>query len=105
MTNGPGEGMLITLLHKVVKKCSGIEGRKAQQSASKPSQDADKLVLTAIVGETSRLMSHRSRRNMDGVQQVGIPWCNSLKHLLKKGKVLFLRTCQNAHAQPWLLQW
>jgi len=40
VTNGPGEGMLIMLLHKVAKKCSGTEGLKAQQSANKPSQDA-----------------------------------------------------------------
>lgn len=90
MTNGPGEGMLIMLLHKVAKKCSSTEGLKAQQSANKPSQDAHKLVLTAIVGETSRLMSHCSGRSMDGVQQVGIPLCSSLKHLLEKGRVLFL---------------
>ncbi len=90
VTNGPGEGALITLLHKVVKKCSGIEGRKAQQSADKPSQDAHKLVLTALVGETSRLMSHCSGSSMDGVQQVRIPCCIRMKHLLEKGKVLFL---------------
>ena len=71
MTKGPGEGMLITLL-QVVKKCGGIEGPTAQQSADKPNQDADKLVLTALVGETSRLMSHCSGRSMDGIQQVGI---------------------------------
>ena len=86
VTNGPGEGMLITLLHKVVKKCSGIEGPKAQQPANKASQE---LVVTALVGETSRLMSHCSGRSMNGIQQVGTPWCGSLKHLLEKGKVLF----------------
>jgi hypothetical protein len=72
VTKGPGEGMLITLLHKVVKKCGGIEGPTAQQSADKPNQDAHKVVLTALVGETSRLMSHCSGRSMDGIQQVGI---------------------------------
>ncbi|KAL0018276.1 hypothetical protein WJX77_003271 [Trebouxia sp. C0004] len=83
VSDGPGEGMLITLLHKVVKKCSGIEGRKAHQSTNKPSQDAHKLVMTAIVGETSRLISHCSGRSMDGVQQVLLQTvanadCNSL---------------------------
>jgi hypothetical protein len=73
VTSGPGEAMLITLLHKVVKKCSGIEGPKAQQSADKPSQDAHQLVVTALVGETSRLMSHCSGRSMNDIQQVGIP--------------------------------
>ena len=71
VTKGPGEGMLITLL-QVVKKCGGIEGPTAQQSADKPNQDAHKVVLTALVGETSHLMSHCSGRSMDGIQQVGI---------------------------------
>ncbi|DBA82454.1 TPA: hypothetical protein ACH3X2_000688 [Trebouxia sp. C0005] len=70
VTSGPGEGILITLLHKVAKKCSGPAGRKAQQSANKPIQDAHKLVLTALVGETSRLMSHCSGRNTHGIQRV-----------------------------------
>ncbi len=73
MSNGPGEAMLIMLLHKVVRKCSGIAGPKAQQSADKPSQDDHKLVVTVLVEETSRLMSHCSGRSMDGIQQVGIP--------------------------------
>lgn len=72
VTSGPGEGILITLLHKVAKKCSGPAGRKAQQSANKPIQDAHKLVLTALVGETSRLMSHCSGRNTHGIQRVGM---------------------------------
>lgn len=73
LISGLGEGLLMTLWHKVVKKCSGIEGHEAQQSTNKPIQDAHKLVLTALVGETSRLMSHCSGRSMDGVQQVGTP--------------------------------